>query len=300
MLQSDYNSYPYQCILYYCGSSEGQNDPTVYQIDLSDVCGLYYDGSDNIQISDWLLGGYSSPSTVTILTYTLSDVLDFYNNFYIIPADIAANEPYMISTSDLANIRADNSMIGFVVYDTTAQSTKYWSGSNWYTTASRYLSSSGGNITGNILQSAPSCSSWWSVAGASISYTASTPKVISMGSFTQVFDGNSDLSINTSTGEVTYTGSTRYFRITCDYDYTALVPLSTQTLTHYLSKNGSTSISGKKTEVTFVALNSAKKYSDSISDIISLANNDTLQLGGEYSATASISYSNISYCISQI
>ena len=148
MLQSDYNFYPYQCVLYYCGV--GNSDPTVYDIYLANVCSVGYDGSGNVALSGWLLGGYDAPPTATILTYDISVVLVWYNNFYTVPLTITAEQPYQISTSDLANIRNDSSMKGYVVLDTTEQVTKYSNGSTWNTTASRYLSSSGGSVSGNV------------------------------------------------------------------------------------------------------------------------------------------------------
>jgi hypothetical protein len=310
MLQSDYNSNPYQCILYYCNSPAGQNDPTVYNTDLSNVCSLYYDGSNNIQISGWLLTGYGAPSTTTILTYNISTVLTFYNNFYTIPAAIAENEPYMISTTDLSNIRADSSMIGFVVYDTTVQATKYLSSAlSWETTASKYLSSSGGTLNGNLnmnsnnitnintlYQSSPSLISIYTSANSAISFTASTPRIVSLGSFSQTINPNSDFSFSSSTGQITYTGSiTRYFRIHINYSTTALAVAAT--LTNYISKNSSTSISGLSNVVTYLLLGSVTTNSYSLSDIMQLANGNTIQLGAECSSTQNVTYSNISYSI---
>jgi len=144
--QDQLNEYFYQFVLYYCN----QNDSVVHNTDLSDVGTVGVDGSYNLTMSSWLLG-YASPSNATLLTYNLATVLAFYNNFYTIPEGIAANEPYLISTSDLANIRSDSSMIGYVVYDTTAQATKYWDGTSWDTTASRYLSSNVGTGVSTFL-----------------------------------------------------------------------------------------------------------------------------------------------------
>ena len=134
--------------MYYCNSVN--TDTTVYNQDLSNVCTVSFNEDATLNISDWLIGGYSACTNTQLLTYVQSDVLAFFNNFYTIPSMIQANEPYMISTDDLKNVRADSSMIGFVIYDTTVQATKYWDGSSWGTTASRYLSSNGGKVNGNV------------------------------------------------------------------------------------------------------------------------------------------------------
>ena len=129
--QEELNNNANLYILYYCNSPAGQDDPTIYQSDLSDVCSLYFDEESNIHISDWLIGGYLAPSTETMLGYTLSAVTTFFDNFYTQPALVSSTQYYKISTANLANIRADNSMIGFGVYDTTSQTNKFWSGSAW-------------------------------------------------------------------------------------------------------------------------------------------------------------------------
>ena len=129
--QSDLNSYPYQYILYYCNSPAGQNDSTVYQIDCSDVAVLSYDMSGDIQIDSWLLGSYSAPSNVTLLSYTLLDVLTFYHGFYEEPVEIANNQHYKITSAELAACRVDSSMIGYVVYNSTIQKQQYYDGSAW-------------------------------------------------------------------------------------------------------------------------------------------------------------------------
>ena len=100
--QSDLNTYPWQFVLYYCDTINA--DATVYQTDLSDVCTLGFDGSGNITISGWLIGGYAIPSPATLMTYTLFDVLEAYEDFYTIPFAIQAAQPYTITTAELNDI----------------------------------------------------------------------------------------------------------------------------------------------------------------------------------------------------
>jgi hypothetical protein len=123
MLQSDYNYYPYQCILYYCNFIN--SDSTVYLNDLSDVCLLSYDVDSNIQIEEWYIADYFAPSTATILTYVLSDVLTFYDNYYIQPQTITNLQSYKASSTNLSLIRVDSSMIGYQVYNSTIQKRQY-------------------------------------------------------------------------------------------------------------------------------------------------------------------------------
>ena len=142
--QTDLNTYPWQFVLYYCNTINA--DVTVYQTDLSNVCTLGFDVSGNITISGWLISGYAIPDTTTLLTYALVNVLDAYANFYT----IQVAQPYSITTTKLAMIRADASTIGFFVYDETVQANKTWLGSSWQTNMERFLSTSGGSVSGNL------------------------------------------------------------------------------------------------------------------------------------------------------
>jgi hypothetical protein len=312
--QDQVNSYYQEYILYYCNSVN--SDPTVYDYNgLSDVCSVAYDSNTppQIVISGWLIGGYSQPSNATLLTYSFSTVDSFFQNFYVIPAAIQLAQPYTISTSNLNNVIPHSSMLGYLVFDSTVHALKFWNGSNWIVSSSLFLKLDGsstmsGNLNlgsnnivsaNNISQSTPSCISIWTSASSGISFTANTPKVVSLGSFSQALNPNSDFSYDSSTGQITYTGSvTRYFRITSQYSIAALAVASTHT--NYLSKNGSTSISGQRVVNTFLLLGQANTSAYSLSDIIQLAQNDTIQLGGESSTTSTVTYSNISYSISAL
>lgn len=148
MLQSDYNTHPFECILYYCYQ---QGDTTVYETNLSNVCNIAYDGSGNIQISNWLIIGYGAPSTPTILAYTLSDVLAFYNAYYVYPVSIEESQPFITTTAILATIRTTASMVGYIIFDTTANIFKTWNGSAWIQLDSAtFLALAGGTMAGDI------------------------------------------------------------------------------------------------------------------------------------------------------
>jgi len=312
--QDQVNLYYQEYILYYCNSVN--SDPTVYDyIGLSDVCSVAYDSNTPPQlvISGWLIGGYSQPSNATLLTYSFSTVDSFYQNFYVIPAAIQIAQPYSISTANLNNVFPHSSMIGYLVFDTTAHAIKFWNGSNWIVSSSLFLKLDGtttmtGNLNigsnnivsaNNISQSTPSAISIWTSASSGISMTANTPQVVSLGSFSQSLNPNSDFSYTSSTGQCTYTGSvTRYFKVTIYFSIAALAVASTHT--NYISKNGSTSISGQRIVNSFLLLGQTNISSHSISDIIQLANNDTIQLGAQSSTTSTITYSNISYSINAL
>ncbi len=129
--QQELNQYSVKYILYFCNSPAVNNDPTVYQTDCSDICSWGYDGSDNFEILSWYLTGYSQPSPLTLLGYSLSDVNTFYHGFYEEPQEIADSQHYKISAANLAVCRVNSSMIGYVIYNTDLQKQQYYDGTNW-------------------------------------------------------------------------------------------------------------------------------------------------------------------------
>lgn len=122
--QSDLNAYPVEFILYYCGAI--QADQTLYQLDLSDVCDASYNlFTGNLQIDTWYIGAYVQPSMATLMTYDLDDVLTWFDNFYVKPGLISNMQFFPISSTDLAQLRVDFSMIGFCIFNTTTQVSQY-------------------------------------------------------------------------------------------------------------------------------------------------------------------------------
>lgn len=304
--QQNFNDYYQQFILYYCNFVN--NDPIIYDFNsLSNVCSITYDGINNmILISGWLISAYPQPSNSTLLSYVLSSVLNWFDWFYNKPQQITSSQPFKMSTSVLNSVRTDSSMIGYVVYDTTLKVRKVFNGTNWITSDTLYLPSNSDidltnhNIN-NVLrlnQSSPSIASVTSSSSAPISFTANVSQNISLPGFTSSAL-SSDWSLNTSTGRLTYSGITKNFQVSASYSVNTLIPVSTQTLTIYLSKN-SAALNGPRNVQTFIILGLAYTYSSALNHILSFSNGDYIMLGGLYNATGNVTISNISYCISQI
>ena len=128
--QSELNQYPNQYILYYCGAIH--YDPTVYDnIGLSNVCQIDFDGFGNLKIVNWYVGSYSAPSMLTLMSYTLTDVLEWYNNFYLLPASLASCQLCPLTTNQITALRTDSSMIGYLLFNTTECKYQYFNGSSW-------------------------------------------------------------------------------------------------------------------------------------------------------------------------
>lgn len=126
--QSDFNNNWQMYVLYYCGF--GQSDTVVHNLDCSDVCNASFDINDNIVLSDWL-PGYSQPSNATLIGYDVNDVLAWIDTFYIFPSAMNMMQPYQITSANLALMRVDSTMIGFIVYNITTQKVQRYSGSAW-------------------------------------------------------------------------------------------------------------------------------------------------------------------------
>lgn len=282
--QAEVNAHAYEYILYYIGVE--QKDSGVYPSDLSGICTLEFAPGDTIVVANWTLGGsYPAPLNEQLLAFSNSSVLSWYNGYYVAPIDITNAQYYKISGEDLSLVRTDDTMIGYKIFDTTVKSEKIWNGANWGATTS----------------SVPSFTSCWSSSTTGVTFTANTPKLIDVSGFTQTESSGNDWVLNTSTGKLTYNGNTRAFHVTIEFETTKVAVLFTQTLTTFISKNGSTSISGKRIKETSLISSISETNPRSLTNVITLSYGDTIQLGGSYTATiggGGISFSNVSYAVS--
>jgi hypothetical protein len=277
--QEEVNASVYQYVLYYINATHG--DTGVYPIDLTGVCIPTFDDFGQVVCVDWTLGAsFPAPSNAELLTYVSATVLAWYANYYTIPADINDFQFYKISSSALSAIRADASMIGFQVFDTTSKTQRVFNGVSWAATSA----------------ATSSVSSAWSSSSVSVVFGANTPQLISVGDFTQTENIGSEWKVDTSSGKHTYSGQTRPFRVTVNFTNARLAPLATQTVTSFLSKNGSTVINGKRVEEKFT-LTSTGSGDHCLSCNLSLTSDDYIQLGAEYSTVDTIAFSSISYDI---
>ncbi len=176
---------------------------------------------------------------------------------------------------------------------------------------SSYLPLAGGTMTGplnmgsqaitaattiactRIDASTPACYSGGIVLNSNVSFTAATSKLIDSGTLTQLSNPSSLFTATASTGKITYTGTpTRWFRCICKYSINP--PANTEILYIWLSKNGSlTSITTPNAHNFTAAVLSTTPYEASY--ILQLATNDTVQLAGYYTATASVLFHTIEY-----
>ena len=121
-VQDDLNNNPEKYILYYCNVA--QSDPTVYNKDAVDVADYIVD--PDLEITTWKLEGkYSAPTTEQMLSYTLLDVMSFYNGFYQLPFDVGQYQAKMLTSTQIASMRTDSSMVDMEIFNTTAQKRQY-------------------------------------------------------------------------------------------------------------------------------------------------------------------------------
>jgi hypothetical protein len=124
--------------------------------------------------------------------------------------------------------------------------------------------------------------------------------MINIGNFTVNSNPSGDFSVNATTGQITYNGaSARYVKVAADWSFDTVSPVVTTTLTMYLSKNGGTVISGKSKQWTFTLSVVASRIGASLSDTVLMSAGDTIQLGGFYTATASLTFYSLGYDIVQ-
>lgn len=280
--QDQVNAAVYQYILYYMNVTH--SDPVLYPIDLSGVCtvGFTEDSPPQVEVKDWAIGAYIAPTNANLIAPSNAIVLSWFSNWYTIPQAISDWQSYQISTASLANIRADASMVGFQVYDITSKVQRIWDGTSWVVMST----------------STSSVSSAWSSDSVTSSFTANTPKVIDITGITQSLNIGSEWTVNTSTGRHTYGGGTaRAFRVTINYSNSKLAPLLPQEFTTFISKNGSTAISGKRASETFSTTTILDRENHCLSVCMSMAPGDYIQLAGQYTATSNINIRDVSYDI---
>ncbi len=135
----------------------------------------------------------------------------------------------------------------------------------------------------NFIASAASWCEGYTTNGVSTAFTAATPKLLTVSNFT--VPASSNFSV---TGQVIkYTGTpTRNFLVT--YHITSTQQASAYTLNYGISANGSTTLSNLRTQTTGVASGNLIDIMTSVSQIIGLATNDTIQPMGQCSATLTI------------
>ena len=223
----------------------------------------------------------SNSTAVGTLFYSLTYIQSL-DRFYI----ISNNSPQIHYSTKSSNV----SLLGNVSAGTlTPNYTTSDLGSSSYQFRDLYLSGTPYHLT-------PSAISIWSPDTVSIAYTAATVRLINITNFTQSLNPKNDFTATLSTGLIRYTGAlTRYFYVMIHYGV-SLASVA-NSLTHYISKNSSLVISGQRTVLTNVVTGDTRILTNCISNVVQLALNDTIQLGGLFTQTTNVSYSNVSYSI---
>jgi hypothetical protein len=170
--QDQVNSYANQYILYYAGFV--QSDPTIFQVNLSDICYTSIIGGV-LQIGGWQ-PVYATPTNAQLLSYAFATVNSWYVDNYGDPNSIKASQPFILPTADISAMRSDPSMIGYIVIDSTAQIPKVYNGSSWVPVSlgggGTYLPLAGGNMAGAIDMKAHDVLHVANLSGATYTRTA--------------------------------------------------------------------------------------------------------------------------------
>ncbi len=151
--------------------------------------------------------------------------------------------------------------------------------------------------TAECVSSLPTCYMSFNEPIASISFTANVAQSLDLGTFTELMDPTNSFTSTASTGKITYNGTpTRYFKIDCIYEMSP--PANTQSITIWVTKNASSTAVGRNVHSFTTAALSNTPYC--VSTIYQLATTNTIQLWGNYSLTASITFFSCKYIITPI
>ncbi len=158
----------------------------------------------------------------------------------------------------------------------------------------------GTTVTGTrFIASTPCCYSTYVTAiGAGVAYTANTAKLVDISTSTELIDPTNEFTTTAGTSKVTYTGSaTGIFLVNIIFNvYGSVTPSA---LTHWVSKNGSLTLVAARA-YNFTATTPVGYLPFEVSNIYSLATNDTVQLAGQYTATANVNIYDCQYQVIRI
>lgn len=115
-------------ILYHCGL-QGSNR---YKQDLSDVCEFSYDIDGYTYITNWYLSSpYTEPSLSTLLSYDLTTCNTYYENYYVLPDSIKANQPLInLTSTQISNIVMTSLNDGQLIFNTTTKRAMFYDHAN--------------------------------------------------------------------------------------------------------------------------------------------------------------------------
>jgi len=122
-LNCNYTKY----VLYYLGQLGATR---TYDVLLKDVCDAQYDGDGMIAFVNWRLSS-AAPDPLDLMKYNYDDVAAWYRNNYELPQLVADYQFVRLSTDEIAAMRTDDSMIGYLVFNTTRRCAQRWTGVIW-------------------------------------------------------------------------------------------------------------------------------------------------------------------------
>jgi hypothetical protein len=129
MNRTDLNDNFIPTILYHCFVITGLFN---YNITAIDVGEWGYDEYSNLYIVSWFLLNPTQPSIEDLLTYTVSNVTNFYNSYYSLPDDIKNSQPFnRLTQTQIDSIPTAKLVSGYLIYNTTSSYVQIWSGSAW-------------------------------------------------------------------------------------------------------------------------------------------------------------------------
>lgn len=132
MNQAELNQNYIQAILFYCYQI---NNTHFFNTWASDVCTLTYNTENNLIIFEWFLDNVTynipQPTNETLMTYNVSDVLNFHDECYLFPENIFnanQNAYFFATTSELNAIPTTRLVIcdGYRAFDTTIKRVVFW------------------------------------------------------------------------------------------------------------------------------------------------------------------------------
>ncbi len=168
-------------------------------------------------------------------------------------------------------------------------------------TGGRLLTNSSASIASGVVSATrffPSSPSWYegsTTSGGTTSFSAGTPKKLTISSFTSPAASN----FSSSGQVITYNG-TENATFHVIYNITSTQQASAYTLNYGITTNASTALSSFRSQTTSVVAGPLIDVAATVAQIIGLAQNDTVDLVGQCSTTLTIAHPVITCTIKQV
>ena len=278
MTPEELQTYFVETVLYYLSLYHSTRYFGQDPYDINPVIGSRYFPDPEVNefaVDAWEMTAYcTKPTNAQLEAFTLSTVLDFYNNCYKNPQLVLNAQPFeKLTQSEIKDLEKANIPSGSIVNNITSAQNEILYNSTWTAFPNRSLQT---HVRHGTFTSA---------------FNATEVKPVT---FTCTNKESVNFTLNTTTGVTTYNGGTQKFKLKFNFSVAANDSATTGQLQSFVNINSETTSipsTQAKSRTTFIGSSLGTQFV-SVEDVLTLDTDDTVALGGYL---ASGSAQNIDY-----